>query len=267
MQVENDVWNIINKEEIMAKLKDIMVYCDERVNRREIVDLPGAENGLQFENNGEVRKIGAAVDAGLKPFKKACEAGVDFLIVHHGLFWQHPKSITGVAYEKYKLLFDSNLAVYGSHLPLDGHREIGNNAVIVKRLELKAVGRCFKYEGFDIGYLTEGLESREELSKQLKALFPKTYMGIEKGSEKPERIAISSGSGIGVLGELKKLGVDTLITGELKQHAYNMAEEEGWNLYPCGHYATEVFGVQELAKEVAEVFDLEWELIETECLL
>jgi putative NIF3 family GTP cyclohydrolase 1 type 2 len=61
--------------------------------------------------------------------------------------------------------------------------------------------------------------------------------------------------------------MDTLITGELRQHHFNMAQELGLNLYPCGHYATEVFGVKALAAEVALKFHLEWQFIEQPCSL
>ena len=46
-----------------------------------------------------------------------------------------------------------------------------------------------------------------------------------------------------------------------------MAQELGLNLYPCGHYATEVFGVQALARETAAKFGLDWTFIGTPCLL
>ena len=58
-----------------------------------------------------------------------------------------------------------------------------------------------------------------------------------------------------------------MVTGELRQHHFNMAQELGLNLYPCGHYATEVFGVKALAQEVAKQFGLEWTFIKTPCLL
>ena len=46
-----------------------------------------------------------------------------------------------------------------------------------------------------------------------------------------------------------------------------MAQELKLNLYACGHYATETFGVDALAQEVAEKFDLPYEFIPTECTL
>ncbi|HCR37082.1 MAG TPA: Nif3-like dinuclear metal center hexameric protein [Opitutae bacterium] len=251
----------------MAKLDDIIAFCDTRVKRASIIDFPGANNGLQFQNSGKVHKIGAAVDAGLIPFQKARDASIDFLIVHHGLFWSSPSSISGSTYAKYKLLFEADMAVYSSHLPLDAHPEIGNNACIARALGLEVESRFLEYEGTDIGIIAHAPKDRTALQDSLKKLFPASYQAIEYGSEAPKRVGISSGSGASVIAELKKHDIDTLITGELRQQHFNVAQEEGFNLYPCGHYATEVFGVQALAKEVAEHFNLPWEFIETDCPL
>ena len=62
-------------------------------------------------------------------------------------------------------------------------------------------------------------------------------------------------------------GCDTLITGELKQQHFNYAQENRLNLYVCGHYATETFGVQALAEEISQKFDLPLNLSETDCPL
>jgi putative NIF3 family GTP cyclohydrolase 1 type 2 len=72
-----------------------------------------------------------------------------------------------------------------------------------------------------------------------------------------------SGSGRSALDHLKAEGCDTLITGELREEHFNEAHEQGWNLYPCGHYATETWGVKALAAAVAAEFDLKWEFIPT----
>ncbi len=249
----------------MASLKEILEFCENRIHTYQIADFPGAENGLQIENNGSVTKIGAAVDAGLVPFQKSVEAGIDFLIVHHGLFWDPAHPITGTRYKKYKLCLENNLAVYGAHLPLDCHQEIGNNAILAEKLGLQQSEWFLEFEGNPVGLIVEGDITRTDLKSRLNGLFPNGITSIEKGSEKPQKIAVLTGSGASAVGELKAAGVDTLITGELKQNHFNQAEEAGLNLYLCGHYATEVFGVSALAKEVASHFDLEWEFIPTDC--
>ena len=44
-------------------------------------------NGLQVEGKDQIRSIATAVSASLETIESAIDAGVDALIVHHGLFW------------------------------------------------------------------------------------------------------------------------------------------------------------------------------------
>ncbi|MGK0176819.1 MAG: dinuclear metal center YbgI/SA1388 family protein [Lentimonas sp.] len=252
----------------MPKLSDIVEFCDAYTRQSTIKDFPGAHNGLQIENNGTVTKIAAAVDAGQISFEQAITAKADFLICHHGIFWNAPIPLTRHNYKKIKTALDGNLAVYGSHLPLDCHPEIGNNALLANALELTRTDSCVTYEGNDIATIAAGpAGGRQELAKRLKTLFPSTYQAIEYGSEHPERIAILTGSGQSAIDQLRTNKIDTLITGELRQHHFNMAQELRLNLYPCGHYATEVFGVKALAEKAGAQFDIDWCFIETACPL
>ncbi len=147
-------------------------FCDARTRRVAIADFPGSHNGLQFENNGTVTRVGAAVDAGIEPFRAAIARGVDFLIVHHGMFWRPPVPITGPLREKLRVLYEGNLAVYGAHLPLDCHPEIGNNALLAKRIGLEVSGWFLNYEGNDIAARVDshGL-SRDEFAARLREQF------------------------------------------------------------------------------------------------
>ena len=251
----------------MTNTKDLVEFCDIRTKQLEIPDFSGAFNGLQVENNGSVTKVGAAVDAGLVPFQKATEANVDFLIVHHGLYWIPPIPIVGKSYDKIRLCMESNLAVYGSHLPLDCHPEIGNNRLLADKLELSPEATFLPYEGVDIGLIAACSYNLKELKAHLSDLFPKGFHSMEFGSENPKNIAILTGSGQSAVEQLLSAGVDTLVTGELKQHHFNLAQELGLNLYTCGHYATETFAVDALAQEVAKAFDLPYEFIDLDCPL
>ena len=247
----------------MATLQQLVEYCDQRTRRAAFKDAPSAFNGLQVANNGRVTKIGAAVDAGVVPFQKAVAAGIDFLVVHHGMYWDMPRPLTGPVYERVATLIEGNCALYSNHLPLDGHPEIGNNALLARQLDLAPVRPFLVRDGEAIGCIAKAKLPRAALRKKLESLYPRV-IAIECGSAAPREIAFCSGSGYSAVPELLNAGVDTLVTGELREDCFNRAQEEKLNLYLCGHYATEVHGVQALAAELAKKFKLPWEFIATE---
>jgi dinuclear metal center YbgI/SA1388 family protein len=244
----------------MPSLDELVAFCDERTRLTAFSDAPGAYNGLQVANNGTVTKIGAAVDSGLTPFRAATDAGVDFLIVHHGMYWDMPQRLTGRVYDRVKTLFDANCALYSNHLPLDGHPEIGNNALLAKQLGLTPDQPFMLIEGEPVGCSAPWTGSRDDLAAAL-AIHYSRVVPVTCGSEAPDRIAFCSGSGNSAMKELVKAGIDTLVTGELREEWFNYAQEQGLNVFLCGHYATEVHAVQALATELATKFNLPWEFI------
>ena len=247
----------------MTKLADLVAYCDRRTHRSGFRDFPGAFNGLQVKNDGRVTKIGAAVDAGLVPFQSAVAAGVDFLIVHHGMFWDMPRCLDGPIRHRVAPLRGGNCAVYSSHLPLDAHPQLGNNALLARQLGLTPRRRFLTLAGQPISFIAPSRLKRSALRRKLEALYPRV-VAVEYGSTAPRRIAFCSGSGRSAVPELRPAGVDTLVTGELREEHFNQAQEQKLNLYCCGHYATEVHAVQALAAELARKFHLPWEFIATE---
>jgi len=259
----------------MPTTAELVAYCDQRTRRTAFIDAPAAHNGLQMDNSGRVTRIGAAVDAGLIPFQKAAAAGVDFLIVHHGMYWDMPRPLVGPVYERVATLLRADCALYSSHLPLDAHPELGNNALIARQLGLAPErgfapnlggDRCASAGG-DIGLICRNTLTREALEARLRDHYSRVT-AICYGAETPHEVALCSGSGNSALRELVggdgRAIVDTLITGELREEHFNLAQEARLNLYLCGHYATEVHGVRALAAELADRFELPWEFISTE---
>src|SRR5882724_8005208 len=147
-----------------APLATLVKHCDQILRTREIGDYDGAANGLQVENRGAVTRIAAAVDASLATVKLAIAARADLLLVHHGLFWNPSHPWTGARYELLTLLIENNLAVYSSHLPLDAHPRLGNNAQLCLALALKKRKPFFFEKGRFIGYKSETRLKRQELT-------------------------------------------------------------------------------------------------------
>lgn len=244
----------------MAKtpLSTVVGECEKILQTDKFTDWDGAVNGLQVENRGSVTKISAAVDASLATIKLAIAAKADLLIVHHGLFWSATHPWTGKRHEMIRLLVEHDLAVYSSHLPLDSHPKLGNNARLAAALGLKKLKPFFFEKGQFIGLQAKTKISRAELTQRLATVLGKAPTVLPGGPDVCQRIGIVTG---GAGGELKKAaaeGVDTLITGEGPHWTYALAEDFGLNVLYGGHYATETFGVKALAAHLARKFKLPW---------
>src|SRR5678816_3730151 len=150
-----------------AALASIVKYCDVLLRTREVGDYDGAVNGLQVENSGRVNGIAAAVDASLATVKLAAKANADLLIVHHGLFWSPSHPWAGKKYELLRALLDHDLAVYSSHLPLDAHPGLGNNARLCAALGFKKLRPFFFDHGQFLGWQTAGKIPRADLARRL----------------------------------------------------------------------------------------------------
>ena len=239
-------------------LKKITAHCDRILRTVAIGDYDGAVNGLQVENSGTVTRIAAAVDASLATVKLAIAAKADLLIVHQGLFRSPAQPWTGKKFELIKLLIENNLAVYSSHLPLDAHPKLGNNAQLCAALGLKNLKPFFVSHGQAIGLKTATKISRTELAKRIEHATGAKPKVIPGGKEICERIGIVTGGAGGELKLAAAEGVDTFITGEGPHWTFALAEELGLNVFYGGHYATETFGVKALAAVLAKKFSVPW---------
>jgi dinuclear metal center YbgI/SA1388 family protein len=245
-----------------ASLSSIVQFCDRELRTREFGDYDGASNGLQVENSGTVTRIAAAVDASLATVNLAIAAKADLLIVHHGLFWSPSHPWIGKKYELLKRLIENDLAVYSSHLPLDAHPKLGNNAQLCAALGLKNPKPFFFSHGQNIGLQIKTKISRNDLSERLHRATGSKPLLIPGGAEMCRKIGIVTGGAGGDLKIAANADVDTFITGEGPHWTYALAEELGLNVFYAGHYATETFGVKALAAELSKKFQLPWTFLD-----
>jgi dinuclear metal center YbgI/SA1388 family protein len=244
-----------------ANLAAIATYCDKTLRTTEIGDYDNAANGLQVANRGAVRKIAASVDASISTIKLAIAARADLLIVHHGLFWSARHPWTGKNYELLRLLVENDLAVYSSHLPLDAHPKLGNNAQLCAALGLRNLKPFFLSHGQTLGFKAQTTISRAELAKRLVRATSSRVKTIPGGESICRCIGVVTGGAGAELKQAAAEGVDTFITGEGPHWTFALAEELGLNVLYGGHYATETFGVKALAAHLAQKYDIPWKFL------
>jgi dinuclear metal center YbgI/SA1388 family protein len=232
--------------------KELVKECDRILETKKFRDYPGAKNGLQVTHGRQVKKIGWAVDADMESIRKAGKEKVDFLIVHHGLFWGSSVLDRKVRSKRIQEAKKLGVAIYSSHLPLDAHPELGNSIGLLRALGLeKWKRRRFgKAMGREIGFMVGGGRVRlGELVNRVSRATGRNAVLLGRGAMNCRRIGIVTG-GFGDLDQVLKAGLDTLITGEADYPTEIKAKEWGINLILGGHRETETFGAREICRKI-----------------
>jgi dinuclear metal center YbgI/SA1388 family protein len=245
-----------------VKLDALVHYLDEYLHITSITDYDGALNGLQVEGTRPIRRIAAAVDAAQATVERAIAGGADLLLVHHGLFWDGNRPLTGRRYRRIKPLLEAGVAVYSAHLPLDSHPDVGNNAVLLRELGAEPRGTFGEHKGMPLGVWGEVDLRREALCARLDEVLGTRVKMVPGGPEQVRRVGVITGGAASKIQDAVAAGLEAFVTGEGAHHNFFDAEEGGINLYLGGHYATEVWGVRALAEHLRGQFGIDWFFID-----
>jgi len=243
-------------------LTEVVAYLDDYLAVADIPDSEHALNGLQVEGRGPIRRVAVAVDASEASIRAAVGEDCDLLLVHHGLFWDGNRPVTGRRYRRLSLLIESGLALYSAHIPLDAHDEVGNNAVLARALGLEVRGRFGSYKGLDLGVWGDLSITRTDLQSRLQEVLAGPVRLIPGGPEQLARVGVMTGGGGGFVAEARQAGLDALVTGEGSHHTFFDATEGEVNLYYGGHYATETWGVRALGEHLKARFGVSWTFLD-----
>ena len=222
-------------------------------------------NGLQVEGREEVENIITGVTASLELIEKAVEKNADMLLVHHGILWKgQNETVKGSFKRRLQRLLEHNINLCGYHLPLDRHLEVGNNAILAKKLGLKKITGFGDHKGTTIGVTGQfGKEkSISELTDQLQKLLNRELMVFKYGQELVKHIGIVSGGGQQFLQEAVDKNLDVFITGEVSEYVFHLAKEEQIHFISAGHHATETFGIYTLGEWISQNHGLNVEFVD-----
>jgi dinuclear metal center YbgI/SA1388 family protein len=247
-----------------VQLESLIQYLGEYLSVSDHPDYPGALNGLQVGGPSEVEKVVTAVDASEASIRAAVTQDADLMIVHHGLFWGGLRPLTGPLFRRVRALIENEIALYSCHLPLDGHVEVGNSALLARALKLDLGGRFAAYQGAEVGWhgTLESSLDLPGLEQRVEQAVGGAVHTIPGGPDRIDRVGVVTGGGASFIGEAAALGFHALVTGEGPHHAHFDAMELGIHVLFAGHYATETFGVRALGAHLAERFGLTCEFVD-----
>lgn len=220
-------------------------------------------NGLQVEGTEEVTKVAVAVDSSLSTFEQAADVGADFLFVHHGLFWGAPVPVTGAHRRRVAFLLEKEISLYAAHIPLDAHREVGNNWGLARLLGLTELDDFGTWKGTPIGVkgAFPAPVPLRDLADTIERELGEAVLVHAGGPENVRTLGIVSGGAAREVATAAEQGLDAFLTGEPKHDVFHDAFERGVNAMYAGHYMTETVGVNLVADKLRDVHGLATEFI------
>jgi dinuclear metal center YbgI/SA1388 family protein len=240
----------------MASLHTIVDHLDSLLDPEAYDDY--GPNGLQVPGREAVETIVTGVSANVELFARAREENADLVLVHHGLFWAGPpRPLDRASKRRLALLFDADMSLAAYHLPLDGHIEHGNNALLADAIGCESKAPFARHKRATIGVVGrlpgDGIAA-DDLVARVRDATGREPLAFTDGPDRVRTVGIVSGAGADYLEDAIAAGLDAFVTGEPIERAMARAKEAEVHFLAAGHYATETFGVRRLGDLLAARF-------------
>lgn len=210
-------------------------------------------SGIQImSSNDPAERILVCLDVCEDTVNEAIELECDFILSHHPVFFGTVKQLRaddshgGMVIR----LIKKGISVYSAHTTFDAAAG-GNNDCLAEILELKDVVTPEEEPVMRIGRTAEPLSLRE-----LCGLVNERIMkgqGLSYGGN-PDRmihtVGICTGAGASLLETAVRRGCDVLITGDVKYHDYQNAENHEIAVIDAGHFETEILFTDNMGRKL-----------------
>jgi dinuclear metal center YbgI/SA1388 family protein len=223
-------------------------------------------NGLQVEGASEINKVVTGVTASQALIDYAVSVNADALLVHHGYFWKgEPEAIRGMKGKRIRTLIKNDVNLYGYHLPLDIHPELGNNARLAELLDIEVIDGL---EGHPqsvamFGKLAQPMTGEAFAQKIAQVLSREPlHIAPEQAEKMIETVGWCTGGGQDYIELAASKGLDAFISGEISERTTYTARELNIHYFAAGHHATERYGIKALGEWLASAHGLDVEFID-----
>ncbi|NOI23654.1 Nif3-like dinuclear metal center hexameric protein [Vibrio mediterranei] len=223
-------------------------------------------NGLQVEGASEINKVVTGVTASQALIDYAVSVNADALLVHHGYFWKgEPEAIRGMKGKRIRTLIKNDVNLYGYHLPLDIHPDLGNNARLAELLDIEVIDGL---EGHPqsvamFGKLAQPMTGEVFAQKIAQVLSREPlHIAPEQAEKMIETVGWCTGGGQDYIELAASKGLDAFISGEISERTTYTARELNIHYFAAGHHATERYGIKALGEWLASAHGLDVEFID-----
>ena len=234
----------------MAKVKDILDFLE--------ITAP-VGTAMDFDNVGllvgsedtEVSRVLLSLDITPGVVAEAADCGCQLIVSHHPVIFGSLKTLKSGSAPY--LLARHGIDAVCMHTNLDLAEEFGVNtclaeAVGVKNLRKSALGECLF-----IGELEEAV-SPADFARIVKDALSCEGLRYTDAGRPIKTVAVSSGSGGSEIGAAAAEHADALVTGEIKHHDINAANEAGVSVVEAGHFKSEDVVILPLKERLEKAF-------------
>lgn len=215
--------------------------------------------GLLLGNpDGNVDKILIALDVTNDVIDEAVDIGAGLIITHHPFIFKPVKTINYSDFlgkRIYKLI-KNDISVFSAHTNLD-KADMGTNHALANKLKLRNIKK-FSDIFFSDNIIGVMGEIETEVTFKEFAENIKKYLGIERITvtgdfeKKIKKVGLCTGSGMEFVSYAQKAGCDAYVSGDMKYHEAQTANNIDICVADVSHYYGEVIIVPVL-KEYLEI--------------
>jgi GTP cyclohydrolase I len=218
-------------------------------------------SGIQiYGGANDIERVLLCLDVTDTVISEAKALRVQLIISHHPFIFDGIYSLdaTEPMGKKIQELIKSNISVYSAHMTYD-KSNAGNTVQMARRIGLSGIPLPGKASGEeqDFSVLICRLDKAIPLNQLIEAvqtglaLVP-SEVRLVHGSEEPiTAIGLCAGSGGDYLEQIAAEKCQVFITGDVKYHLAMTAKELGITLIDPGHFGTEKFFAEDLAKRLS----------------
>lgn len=239
-----------------------------------VSDIYNELNGLaafntqdNFDNSGlligsmnkEIKKIAVCLDITNDIISECADLGADLIVSHHPIIF---KKLSCVEPDTpvYNLI-RNNIAAICIHTPIDMAKG-GISDIMFELMDFGSPDNAevlhVIHKDKNLGYgkiakLDFGI-SAEFLAAAAKKAFNCTSVRYVDGGKTISTVAVCSGAGSDEIYTALDKGVDAIITGDVKWHAFVDAKNAGLTVVDAGHYHTETIVCGYILNKLTEAF-------------
>ncbi|MBQ3185850.1 MAG: Nif3-like dinuclear metal center hexameric protein [Firmicutes bacterium] len=220
--------------------------------------------GIQISaGSEEVSRVLVCLDVCDETVDEAVEKNCDFIVSHHPMFFEGIKSITEDNAKGRQIikLITNGISVYSSHTSFDTVQG-GNNDYLANIIGLNSVTAPEEEPIMRVGRLEKPAAMRD-----LCDLVNREIMkgkGLSYAGELDSivhTVGICTGAGASLMSAACRSGCDVLITGDVKYHDYQRADELGIKIIDAGHYETEILFTENMGEKLKALLGDKVEII------